>query len=331
MSTYHINYGYQKHTILKPRRLAAIAGIVVVSAASYFAYGKLPQSTTATLSTPAQTVYAAPAAKQPVRLNTPMPWPGYGHAAYGVEHEGVVATSDQTAQPVPIASLAKVITAQAVLKQKPLAPGEQGPMITLTEEDVASFEEYVRKSGVVVPVEVGEQISQYQAMQAMLMTSANNMSDMLARWAFGSVENYTVFANKMVKDMGLQHTVISDASGFSPATTSTAEDMTQLGISYMKHPVLREIALRNEAQIPVAGTIRNYNSTINQDGIVGIKIGNTDEARRCFMAADIRNHNGSEQLSVAVVLGAEDLPTAMRDTRTVLTAGNTGYDQLSTR
>ena len=35
-------------------------------------------------------------------------------------------------------------------------------------------------------VAAGEQISQYQALQAMLIPSANNVADSLARWAFGS-------------------------------------------------------------------------------------------------------------------------------------------------
>ncbi len=328
MSTYHVHAGYKRRRFSFPSRRLAIFGCAVIVAASVVAITKHPEAAQEAATKPASAAFAAAEpAKPPVRLTAPMPWPSYGHAAYGVTGEGVVAASDRATQTVPIASLAKIITAQTVLKEKPLKPGEQGPLITLDEEDVALFGEYIRKDGVVVPVEVGEQISQYQAMQAMLMTSANNMADILARWAFGSVENYTTHANKMIRDMGLKHTTVADASGFSPSTVSTAGEMTQLGITYMQNPVLREIATHTEAQIPVAGTIHNYNASVNEGGIVGIKIGNTDEAGRCFMAADVRQVNGKEQISVAVVLGADNLLTAMNDTRTVLLAGNTGYDQ----
>ena len=37
-----------------------------------------------------------------------------------------------------------------------------------------------------VKVQNGEKISQYQALQAMLLPSGNNMADSMARWAFGA-------------------------------------------------------------------------------------------------------------------------------------------------
>lgn len=267
-------------------------------------------------------------ADQP-KITAPMPWPGYGRSAYGVQGNGVLAASQNEEQPVPIASLAKVITALAILEKKPLGTGQQGPLITITEKDVASYNEYLSRNGAVVPVEAGEQISQYQAMQAMLMSSANNMSDTLVQWAFGSVEEYSAYANKMVRDLGLSKTTVADASGFSPQTTSTAHDMVQLGILYMQNPVLKEIAMQPEATIPVAGLIPNYNSAMNREGLIGIKVGNTDEAGRCFMLADIRNAGSREIISVTVVLGAPHIQNAMQDAQKVISAGNSGYDQLN--
>lgn len=264
------------------------------------------------------------------KITAPIPWPGYGQAAYGVDGVGVLAASNDNAQPVPVASLAKVITALAILKQKPLSPGEQGPIITLTEQDIALFGEYIRKDGAVIPVEVGEQISQYQAMQAMLMTSANNITDSLVIWAFGSVENYTDYANKMVKDMGLANTYVKDASGFSPGTVSTAHDLVKLGTLYMEHPVLFDIAQKSDAIIPFAGRIENYNSAINENGILGIKVGYTDEAGRSYLAANIRkNKEGKDIIAIVAVVGADHLNTAMKDAQTILAAGNTGFDQIN--
>lgn len=324
MSIYTIEHGYRKSgNKLRRGALVMVTGVIGIS--SYLIYQYEPPKPAANISAPAAAI------AEPPKLTTAMPWPSYGQSAYGVLDEGVLATSDDTAEAVPVASLAKVITALAILKEKPLQPGEQGPMITLDEQDVALYGKYISKNGVVVPVEVGEQISQYQAMQAMLLTSANNMSDTLARWAFGSVESYTVYANTMVKELGLSKTSVADASGFSPGSASTAHDMVRLGALYMKHPVLREIALQQEAVIPVAGTIPNYNSLVNEDGIIGIKVGDTDEAGRCFLVADIRKTEGSEDaISVVAVVGAENLVTAMQDARTILDAGNAGYDKITT-
>ncbi len=104
--------------------------------------------------------------------------------------------------------------------------------------------------------------------------------------------------------------------------------MVKLGMLYIENPVLREIATQTQATIPFAGVIQNYNSVLNKDGVVGIKVGDTDEAGRCFLVADMRT-NGST--SVAVVVGAPDLQTAMKDATTVLKAGNSGFDKLNLR
>ncbi len=322
MSRYTIEDGYQKDK----RRHFRVAVAFVILTTGVFGYVKLHRNTPDVAIT--QSV-AAQNSQQP-RLNTPIAWPKYGQAAYGVAGPGVLAVSDDGQQPVPVASLAKVITALTVLKQKPLLPGQQGPMITLTQADIASYEAYVAKSGAVVPIQNGEQISQYQALQAMLMPSANNMADSLARWAFGSVEQYNAAANQMVKELGLTQTTVADASGFSPATKSTAHDMVQLGILYMQNPVLKGIAAQTEANIPFAGLVRNYNAVSNKDGILGLKVGNTDEAGRCYLAADIRADT-KEVVSVVAVIGADHLETAMKDAKIVLKDGNSGYDRLSNR
>lgn len=134
----------------------------------------------------------------------------------------------------------------------------------------------------------------------------------------------------MLKDLGLEETIVADdASGYSPNTVSSAEDLTELGFLYMQEPVLREIAMTKQATIPVAGTIYNANSFINTDGVVGIKIGNTDEAGKCFLAASVRQTSEStEEVSIAVVLGAQNFNTAAEDAGTILKAGNNGHDKL---
>ena len=260
-----------------------------------------------------------------------MPWPGYGSSAYAVPKTKLFAMSDDTAQSVPIASLTKVITALAVLDKYPLEPDEQGPMITLTEEDVKLYHEYRSKDGVVVPVEVGAQISLHQALQAAMMMSANNMTDTLVKWAFGSMDEYVAYANEMLRDMELDETVVADASGFSPFSVSTAKNMTILGHKYMQNPVLREISMQEKATIPIAGVIQNYNSFANENGIVGIKIGYTDEAKRTYMAADIDYDGGDiDGISIAVVLGAEDFSSAAKDARAILKAGNSNSSDNGT-
>lgn len=317
MRKYTLRHGYRRSKL----RLVALGIPVFVIGLTLLNYINPPTSysptNTARLDATAQVV--EPPKKQHA-IETPLPWPTYGQSAYGINSDGVLAQSKEAMEPVPIASLAKVITALAVLDKKPLAPGEQGPMITITEEDEELFRDYIAKDGTVVPVKAGTQISQYQALQATLLPSANNVSDTLARWAFGSVDAYAAYANKLLKEQGISDTTIADASGYSPLTTSTAADMVKIGILYMQQPLLQEIAQQSQATIPFAGIVQNYNASINQNGIIGIKVGFTEEAGRTFLVADLSGEDKNE-VAVVAVLGADNMPTAMRDAERLLMSG----------
>lgn len=289
---------------------------------------KDPPAATATAAPTAKTIAANPES-QP-KIIKQLPWPSYGQAAYGATDDGVLAQSNSDSQAVPIASLAKVITALVVLDKKPIALGEQGPTITLTDKDVALYQDYLAKDGTVVPVQAGEQISQYQAMQAMILPSSNNMADSLAIWAFGSVEKYNAYANDLLKKKGLIKTTVADASGYSPMTMSTADEMVKIGILYLQNPVLREIASQTEATIPYAGRIKSYHASVNDGTVIGLKIGYTEEAGRTFLAADITNETKGG-VSVAAVLGAGSMQILLRDVKALLLSGANEHDQLDGR
>ncbi|MGH7234242.1 MAG: D-alanyl-D-alanine carboxypeptidase, partial [Candidatus Saccharimonadales bacterium] len=148
-----------------------------------------------------------------------LPWPNYGESAVGLLGSGVISTHGQQT-PLPIASVAKLITALVVLNKYPLSIGQQGPTITLDTTDYGFYTTYVSEQGSVVPVYSGEQLSEYQMLEAMLVPSGNNIADSLARWAFGSVAGYDSFANTFVNQLGMKNTLVAgDASGFLPATT----------------------------------------------------------------------------------------------------------------
>ena len=87
----------------------------------------------------------------------------------------------------------------------------------------------------------------------------------------------------------------------------------------MNKPLLKQITLLPEAQVPISGTFKNHNAPQNTVDEIGIKTGNTEQAGRCFMAASFKN---GEVFSLAVVLGAPNLPTAMTDSHSVLRSGN---------
>jgi D-alanyl-D-alanine carboxypeptidase (penicillin-binding protein 5/6) len=239
-------------------------------------------------------------------------WPSQGQAAVGVLGTDILVANAST-KSVPTASTAKIITALAILQKKPLNPGQQGPILTMSANDVAIYNNYVARNGSVVAVSAGEQISEYQLLQALMLPSANNVADSLAIWTFGSLPKYSAYANLYLKQHGLTGTHVgSDASGLAPDTTSTAGDLARLGELAMQQPVLAEIVGQSNATIPGVGNIKNVNTLLGSNGIVGVKTGNSDQAGGAFVAASRQTINGQSTTVVTAVAGAADLPAAMK-------------------
>jgi D-alanyl-D-alanine carboxypeptidase (penicillin-binding protein 5/6) len=256
----------------------------------------------------------------------PLSWPGYGQAAVGAVGYGVLTTNGSQT-PVPTASTAKIMVALSVLRVKPLEAGQtNSPIITMTQRDVDIYNACLAKDCSVALVANGEKISEYQALQALLLPSANNIADSLAIWAFGSTENYVAYANKLAAELGMNDTRITDASGFSPQTVSSARDLITLSLEALKNPVFAEIVSQPSAIIPVAGKIYNTNGLLGRHGIIGLKTGNTEEAGGVFVAAAKHVVNGQTITVVASVMGGPNLTQAMLDSLPLLASAKQNFN-----
>ncbi|HWT56154.1 MAG TPA: hypothetical protein VN031_03955 [Candidatus Microsaccharimonas sp.] len=252
---------------------------------------------------------------EPVSLT----WPGYGESSIGVAGYGVLATNGDQ-KPLPTASIAKVMTALAVLRQRPLHVGEQGPDIVITQDDIDTYRNFVASDGSVVGIALGEHISEYQALQALLLPSANNMAVTLARWAFGSIDAYNTYANTYAKQLGLTSINITDPSGYDVKTVASSHDLTLLGTLAMLNPVFAEIVAQPSATIPVEGKITNYNFMLGENGNVGIKTGNNDGDLGAFLFAS-KQQIGSQTITlVGTIMGGPDLATVLRNSGTLTTS-----------
>ena len=241
-------------------------------------------------------------------------WSPYGEQAVTIVGHPALSASNGANNPLPTASIAKVMTALAILKQKPLQPGQPGPNITVGPEQVAIYQNDLAQNQSVVAVSAGEQLSEYQALEAMLVPSATNIADIAAPWAFGSLSAYLNFANQYAVQLGMTGTHFADASGFSPQTVSTPQDLLKLGQAAMANPVIAQIVAQSSVTLPVAGTVQNFNTALGQSGIVGIKTGNTDQAGGALLYA--AKYQGLTV--IGVTLGAPDLGTAVHDSPEIL-------------
>lgn len=265
----------------------------------------------------------------PAQVRVKVPWPTSGEAAIGAIGYGLLDTSGDQ-KPLPTASVAKVITALVVLNKKPLKAGEQGPTITFSQADNDLYNKYVSEEGSVVPVSAGDSMTEYQALEAMMLPSANNVADSLAIWAYGSLPAYQTAAQNYVKTLGMTTTTIgNDASGFDPSTTSTATDFVKLGTAAAASPALATIMNQSSVDIPGFGTYRNVNSLVGQYGIRGIKTGNTDQAGGCFLgAADVKVGNKTVTF-VTAVMGSPDLGSALRNTIPLVEAAPSEFQTVT--
>jgi D-alanyl-D-alanine carboxypeptidase (penicillin-binding protein 5/6) len=195
------------------------------------------------------------------------------------------------------------MTAYLVLRDHPLGPDEDGPTITLTDADVADTGRRFGQHESVVFIAAGEQLTERQALQALLLPSANNIAAVLARWDAGSEDQFVDRMNAAAQSLGMTHTRYTDPSGYDDATISTAADQLLLVDRAMCLPTFASIVATPSTTLPVAGTVRNTDGLLGHNGFVGVKTGSTDAAGGCFAFRAIRRIGGKHTTITGVVLG----------------------------
>ncbi len=168
--------------------------------------------------------------------------PGPGQTSYQIGDGAVVSSLGQ--QPVPIASVTKVMTAYLVLRDP------HDVTVTVTDDDVADTERRAGQDESIVHVAAGETLTERQA---------------------------------LIATLGMRHTIYTDPSGFDEGTRSTADDQLILAQRAMQVPEFASLVALRSAELPVAGTVHNTDSLLGKDGFVGIKTGSDDAAGGCFM------------------------------------------------
>jgi D-alanyl-D-alanine carboxypeptidase (penicillin-binding protein 5/6) len=237
-------------------------------------------------------------------------WPQFGQGAYVLGDGQLTVSPDQ--QPVPIASLAKVMTAYLVLKHYPLRPDGTGRTFVVSQRDVIDTEARRREDQSVVAVRDGEQLTERDALMAMLLPSANNVAVLVARQVAGSVASFVAEMNASARALGMSHTTYTDPSGFDDGTVSTALDQLLLARVVAADPTLAAVTATSNYTLPVAGEVTNTNALLGQDGFVGLKTGSDDAAGGCFMFQSWRHTDNGNVPLTGVVLGqqGDDLITA---------------------
>jgi serine-type D-Ala-D-Ala carboxypeptidase (penicillin-binding protein 5/6) len=248
-------------------------------------------------------------------------WPRHGQGAY-VLGNGRPAVSPHE-QPVPIASLAKVMTAYLVLKHYPLHPGDNGRRFVVGQRDVVDTEARRREGQSIIDVRAGEQLTERDALMAILLPSANNIAVLVARQISGSVASFVAEMNHAAHALGMSQTTYTDPSGYDAGTVSTALDQLRLARLVAEDETLAAVMATRSYWLPVAGEVTNTNTLLGHDGFVGMKTGSDHAAGGCFMFRSERHTESGNVTVIGVVLGQQG--------HNLITAGLYAAEQLVDR
>jgi D-alanyl-D-alanine carboxypeptidase (penicillin-binding protein 5/6) len=251
---------------------------------------------------------------------SPVAWPQQGQAAFVLGAGQAQASPHE--QPVPIASLAKVMTAYLTLKRYPLSDAEEGFTITVTAAQAQAAIHDAGQGESVVAVRAGEQLTERQLLEALLIPSGNNIARILAAVVATGERRFLAEMNAEARALGMDHTIYTDPSGLDPGTVSTAADQLRVFQQALRFAVFRQIVSMPSVTLPVAGSLTNYNPLI-AEGYAG-KTGSDSAAEGCLAFFTPATVGGRRFTVIGVVLGQGE----GSDTSVLLSAAGEAAERL---
>ncbi len=219
--------------------------------------------------------------------------PSYDSAApiaYMVDmSSGAVLYDRKSRQPIPPASMAKMMTAYVVFDMLSHKQLRLDQTFTVTPETWKQW----NNTGSTMFLSPGEKVSVENLLHGLITVSGNDAAITLAQGIAGSEEAFVARMNAMAKKLGMKDSRFGTPNGWPDEgrTVTTARDLALLGVRTVNDfPALyrtfygqTEFRWNNVTQAdrnPLLGKIA---------GADGLKTGHTDEAGYCFTGTAIQN------------------------------------------
>jgi serine-type D-Ala-D-Ala carboxypeptidase (penicillin-binding protein 5/6) len=203
------------------------------------------------------------------------------------------------------------MTAEVVLEDHPLAAGADGPLVPVSAAAIAAYQAEQADQQSTVPLAAGENLTERQALEGLLVASGNDMAGLLAEWDAGSTAAFVAKMNARAHTLGLRATTFTDPSGLDARTVSTPTDLITLGHAAMADATFAELVAMPQVTLPLAGTVYNPNADVGHGAMVVIKTGADTAAGGCFLFEARTSVNGVGVTLDGVVLGQQTAhPTA---------------------
>lgn len=196
----------------------------------------------------------------------------------------------------------------------------------ITLEDTVTCSEHANSmGGTQIWFKVGETMTVHELLKAVVVSSANDATVALAEHVAGSEEGFVKLMNDRAKQLGMNDTTFTNATGFDDENhKTTAYDIALMSRELLKHEKIFEYtsiwmdSLRNgETQLV------NTNKLIRfYKGANGLKTGTTVGAGYCLAATALRD---GMQL-IAVNLGSSTTDDRFFSARKLLDYGFANYE-----
>lgn len=221
-------------------------------------------------------VHAAVAASMPASL--PDPFPGVA-GSYLVAIDNVPRWGRGVHKPRLPASLTKLLTALVLLEDRGILTEE----VTVTPAAAAT--EPTRMG-----LRAGDALQGAQALAAMLVHSANDACVALVAHVSADQRRFVARMNARARALGMRSSQFSDPCGYdAPGQYSTAVDLLRLARAAQADPLIARLVAQPSVEFRSragrAYHLGNTNLLLGRlEGVVGMKTGYTQKARRCLIA-----------------------------------------------
>jgi serine-type D-Ala-D-Ala carboxypeptidase (penicillin-binding protein 5/6) len=204
------------------------------------------------------------------------------------------------------ASTTKVATALYALKLKgdklnEIIAAEQEDLATVAEEEKRNANYklppyWLVKDGTHIGLKKGEKMSFLDLLYGMMLASGNDASNVIARFAGGSIPRFMAGLNEYLKEIHCQNTTFYNPHGlFHPKHQSTAYDMALMTREALKSPVFCKIVSTLSYPRPLtnkqpSATFVQHNKLLKHGAYyypkaIGVKTGYHSKAEHTFIAA----------------------------------------------
>lgn len=230
---------------------------------------------------------------------------------------GRVLAGQNGEEELPVASIAKVMTALVVLDS-----GVSLDREVMVSENAASYAQPPYSN---VGLRPGERASVRELLRAALIPSGIDAVYALAEGVGeGGVEGFVERMNQKASDLGLENTNFADPAGLDPETTSSARDLVTLSRAALEYEFFANTVDTSEGEITASDReiplITTNQLLVDYASATGIKTGTTPQSGPSLVASAERDGESY----IAVVLDAEERFSA---TTSLLEYGFQSYEQ----